>query len=135
MFSLPRMRTAKDVEAYLDRLGRAYRATDEGGTFVLEGARSVPIALRVDPPLVVLRANVGKVPTDRETVIFRRLLELNASSLVHSSYGIIEDNIHLGSALALENLDLNELQAALDEIEMALAQQAPSLFELSRTNS
>jgi hypothetical protein len=33
----------------------------------------------------------------------------------------------LSSALQLENLDFNEIQATLDEIDVALAQQLPEL--------
>jgi hypothetical protein len=33
----------------------------------------------------------------------------------------------LSGALELENLDFNELQATLDEIDMALAQQLPGV--------
>jgi len=51
---------------------------------------------------------------------------------VHSSYGVDEGHILLSSALELENLDYNELEAALDEIDLALAQQVPQLAALSK---
>ncbi len=129
------MRTAKDIEAYLDRLGRTYADKGEHSTFVLNGPHGVHIALRVEPPLVVLRANVGKVPTGHENALFRRLLELNASELLHSSYGLVDSDIFLGSALALENLDLNELQVVLDEFDLALAQHTEALFDLAKKSN
>ena len=39
------------------------------------------------------------------------------------------------SALELENLDYNELEATLEEIDMTLTQQVPTLVELSKASS
>jgi hypothetical protein len=38
----------------------------------------------------------------------------------------------LSAALELENLDFNEIQATLDEIDVALAQQLPELARAAR---
>jgi hypothetical protein len=102
------MRNEKDVEAYLLRSNRRFKQLDETpGTFLVDTTDGMPaLALRVQAPLVVLR--------------------------VHSAYGIEGDVIVLASALELENLDFNELQAALDEIDMALTQQVPMLAELKK---
>ena len=127
------MRSVKDVEAYLDRMGRAFQSAP-GATetfLVSSGENYPPVAVRVDPPLVVLRVRIGNVP-DEPLVLFRRMLELNAQELVHSSYGVDDGAILLSSALELENLDYNELEAALDEIDLALAQQVPALAGLSK---
>ena len=43
-----------------------------------------------------------------------------------------DGKIVLASAHELQNLDYNELQAALDEIDVTLAQQVPQLAELSK---
>jgi hypothetical protein len=67
--------------------------------------------------------------------LFRKLLTLNARALIHSSFGLEEDKIVLVSALELENLDYNELAAALDEIDVTLAQQVATLAELSKAAS
>jgi hypothetical protein len=128
------MRTDKDVEAYLLRLNRRFRSVDAGAaTFLVETSGGMPpIAIRVDPPLVVVRVHIGDV--DRASApleLFRRLLELNARQLVHSSYGLDDGRVVLSSALELENLDFNELQATLDEIDVVLAQQLPELARLA----
>jgi hypothetical protein len=127
------MRTVKDVEAYLERMNRAFHgAPNASETFLVSsGENYPPVALRVDPPLVVLRVSIGDVP-DQPLELFRKMLQLNARELVHSSYGIEDGHIVLSSALELENLDYNELQAALDEIDLALAQQLPGLAALSK---
>jgi len=126
------MRTDKDVEAYLLRLNRRYRSLeDQPGTFLVEiGEKMPPLVVRVEPPLVVVRVHIADVKpgaTPEQGAIFRKLLELNAKQLVHAAYGIDDGHLVLSSALELENLDFNELQATLDEIDMALAQQPPGL--------
>ena len=132
------MRTVKDIEAYLERLNRQYKPVEtEPGTYLIHSSNNMPpIALRVDPPLVVVRVHIGDVAPLKEavdeTALFRRLLQLNLKALVHTSFGLEDDRIVLSSALELENLDYNELEATLDEIDLTLAQQVPALAELSK---
>jgi hypothetical protein len=129
------MRTEQDVEAYLLRLNRRYRSIDsQPGTFSVSTSGEMPEAIiRVEPPLVVVRVHIGNVlaESSREA-LFRQLLELNAQRLVHASYGLDGSTIVLSSALELENLDFNELEATLDEIDVALAEQVPDLARLAR---
>jgi hypothetical protein len=131
------MRTASDVEAYLLKMNRKFRAVDDQpGMFLVEGGAGLPsVAVRVDPPLVVIRVHVGAAapasdPT-QTSAFYRRLLELNARELVHASYGVDQGQVMLSSALELENLDYNELEATMDEIDLALSQQLPSLAKLA----
>jgi hypothetical protein len=128
------MRSVRDVEAYLGRLNRRFEAVEgQEGTFVVRSSdRMPPIALRVDPPLVVFRVHIGDVPNADNVALFRKLLELNARALVHSSFGLEENRIVLCAALELENLDFNEVEATMDEFDMTLAQQVPVLSELSK---
>jgi hypothetical protein len=130
------MRTDKDVEAYLLRLKRRFQSVDAAAaTFLVETGGGPAIAIRVDPPLVVVRVHIGDVEKGSTPVeLFRALLELNARQLVHSSYGLDDGRVVLSSALELENLDFNELQATLDEIDVALAQQLPELARLAKNS-
>lgn len=133
------MRTVNDVEAYLGKMNRRYSPVDDQpGTFLVHGGDNMPpTALRVDPPLVVLQVHVGDVEGDdaANAPLFKKLLTLNARALVHTSFGLEDSRIVLVSALELENLDYNELEATLDEIDVTLAQQVPSLAELSKAAS
>jgi hypothetical protein len=129
------MRTEKDVEAYLLRLNRPYRSVEERpGTFLVETSGGMPpIAVRVDPPLVVVRVHIGDIESGTSpSALYRRLLELNVRQLVHASYGIDDGRVVLSSALELENLDFNELQATLDEIDVVLAQHLPELARMAK---
>jgi hypothetical protein len=133
------MRSVQDVEAYLGKMNRRFEAVEgQPGTFLVHGGSNMPpTAMRVDPPLVVLRVHVGDLEggATANALLFEKLLMLNAKSLVHTSFGVEDQKIVLVSALELENLDYNELEAALDEIDVTLAQQVSQLAELSKAAS
>jgi hypothetical protein len=125
-------RTGEDVETYLLQLDRRFE--NDAGTFVLSGGHGAPpIAVRVDPPIVAVRVSIGTVPGDEahQLRLFRRLLEYNASDQMHSSYGLEDGMIVLSAALALDNLDANELEATLSDIDLALARHVPSLHDIA----
>jgi hypothetical protein len=134
------MRTATDVEAYLLKMNRKFRPVDDQPgqprMFLVEGGAGLPpVAVRVDPPLVVVRVHIGSAAPASDpaqmSAFYRRLLELNARELVHASYGVDQGHVVLSSALELENLDYNELEATMDEIDLALTQQLPGLAKLA----
>lgn len=133
------MRTARDVEAYLERMNRRYHVVDgHDGTYLVESSSNMPAtAVHVDPPLVVMRVHVGDVDrADASRVaLYERLLELNTEALVHTSFGLEGGRVVLTSALELANLDFNELEAVLDEIDLTLAQQVPPLAKLQKGNA
>lgn len=125
-------RTAEDVENYLLQLDR--RFDNDAGTYVIHGpADRPPIAVRVAPPIVAVRVVIGPIPGDEkhQATLFRRLLELNASDLMHVSYGLEKDSVVLSAGLELENLDLNELEATLSDVDLALARHVPELRAIS----
>ncbi|MDC0677639.1 MULTISPECIES: hypothetical protein [Sorangium] len=125
-------RTAEDVETYLLQLDRRFE-NDAGTYLVSGGAGAPPIAIRIDPPIVAVRVSIGPVPGDdaHQTKLFRRLLEYNATDLMHASYGIEAGTVVLSAALELENLDMNELEAILSDIDLALARHVPVLHDLA----
>lgn len=90
------------------------------------------VALRLEPPVLVVRVEIGRAPSSPEASLslFRKLLELNATSMVHSAFGLEGDRIVLSAALELASLDLNELEAVLSDIDLALAEHVPTLHEM-----
>ena len=123
------IRTSDDLEAQLGRLGRRYERTPDG-TFILSlGANQPPAALLLVPPVLVVQVAVGTAPkSDVEAApLYKKLLELNASALLHAAFGLEGDQIVLAAALELDNLDLNELEAVLADIDVALSEHVPVL--------
>lgn len=121
------MVTKEDVEGFLDRLGAegAGCSEVEPGLWIVKpsGELDFNVVVHYEPPVVVLRVKVMSLPQDREALatLSRRLLELNASDLVHGSYGIEEDSIVITEALELSHLDYEEFLAAFESITVALA--------------
>ena len=126
-------RNAEDVESFLYRLNRNFEGSQDF-FLVSSGSGGPPIALRVSDPIILLRCDIGKIPTDpaRQLALFRLLLEYNAGDLMHAAYGLEADEIVLTAGLELENLDMNELAAALADIDVALARHIGPLMDMAK---
>jgi hypothetical protein len=127
----------EDLEGYLSRLERRFERAEDGTYLLSMGADRPLVALRVAAPVLVAQVDIGQAPADNVAgaVLFRKLLVLNATALVHAAYGIEGDKIVLSAALELKNLDLNELEAVLADLDMALANQVPTLREVQKPAS
>lgn len=121
------MVTREDIESFLDRLsseGASYTEVEPGLWIVRpDGALDIDVVVHYSPPVVVLRVKVMNLPSDegRVATLSRRLLQLNASDLVHGSYGIERESIVLTEALELAHLDYEEFLAAYEGMTLALA--------------
>lgn len=117
----------EDIETFLDRLsneGATYREIETGlWTVNPGGALDLSVVIHHSPPVLVLRVKVMDAPGDEATSarLNRRLLELNATDLLHGSYGIDDGTIVLTEALELAHLDFQEFLAAYESITLALA--------------
>jgi hypothetical protein len=114
-----------DVENFIDRMaaeGVQAKEVEPGLWLLTPGEAGPEVVVHFNPPVVVLRVRVMPLPGAKtRSDLYRRLLELNASDLVHGSYGVDGEEVVLSDALELENLDFNEFQASFDSITMALA--------------
>jgi hypothetical protein len=121
------MVTQDDIVTFLDRLdstGATYTQVSDGIWNVKPGGDlDVGVVVSVSGPVVVLRVKVMDLPKDEKKLgsLFRRLLELNASDLLHGSYGIQDNAIVLTEALELGHLDYEEFQASYESITLSLA--------------
>ncbi len=118
------MVTSEDIERFLIRLDLPYQELQEGMWLVGDGHEGVPpIVVNYSPPILLLRAEVMELPEDEElrAGLFRSLLELNATDMVHGAYGLDGNDIVLTEALELAELDFSEVQAALESMMLALS--------------
>ncbi|HEX8243009.1 MAG TPA: YbjN domain-containing protein [Longimicrobium sp.] len=125
------MVTREDVESFLLRAGLDHEEIGEGMWLVRGGAADAGVVIHLSPPLLVFRMKVMDLPSDepRCSALFRRLLELNATDLVHAAYALEEGDVILTESLEVENLDFNEFQATIDSFQMALASHLEALAE------
>ena len=121
------MVTKEDIEGWLNRLAQEGPTFSEveSGLWVVkpEGELDFSVVVNFSPPVVLLRVKVMTLPSnaDAAATLNRRLLELNATDLVHGSYGIEQNSIVMTEALELSHLDYEEFQAAYESITVALA--------------
>lgn len=125
------MATVEDVQAYLERLDGGVSADEvEPGMWVLSPEDGTgQIVVNFTPPVVVLRVNVMELPDGdaQRSALMKKLLELNATELLHGSYGIEDSQVVLTEALQIENLDFSELQASVESISLALGSHLAAL--------
>ncbi len=127
------IKSDEDLEGYLNKLERRFERLEDGTFLVGMGANQTPVAVRLAPPVVVVRVAIGEAPSGdpgRESRVFRRLLQFNASDLLHASYAIDDGHIVLSAALENETLDLNELEAVFADLDLALAEHISILREM-----
>ncbi|HEX9886078.1 MAG TPA: hypothetical protein VGA70_06300, partial [Longimicrobiales bacterium] len=101
-----------------------YDELDQGMYLVRSrGNGGTPIVVHHSPPLLLLRAKVMDLPESGAdfSKLFRVLLELNASDLVHGCYGLEEGEIIICDTLELETLDFHEIQASAESLQLALS--------------
>lgn len=80
-------------------------------------------------PIVVLEQRIMPVPDDTAT-FFKRLLQMNRS-MVHGAFVLDDDAKYVifRDTLQLENLDYNELEASVQALSLALAENGNELLE------
>lgn len=120
------MVTREDIEAFLDRLsadGATFREVEPGLWIVRPGGSlDFDVVVTHNPPVVLLRVKVMPLPTEQAdaSALNRRLLELNATDLLHGAYGIDGDAVVLTEALELAHLDFEEFLASFESMTLSL---------------
>ena len=85
------------------------------------------IAVMYADPLVIIRVQIMDAPRENRQEFFTKLLELNASEMIHGAYGLEGNKVVIINTLEYETMDFTEFQASLDAISMALTQHYPIL--------
>jgi hypothetical protein len=121
------MMTKEEVEVFLDRLateGSSHSEIKPGMWLVKPGGElDADMVISYSPPVLLLRVKVMDLPDDERALadLSRRLLQYNASDLIHGSYGIEGGNVVLTEALELSHLDYEEFLAAFESMTLALS--------------
>jgi hypothetical protein len=128
------MTSREDLESYLLRLGVEYDEVEDAMWLLKPDGSGASVVVSYSPPVVLLRLKVMQLPTDADDVrlapFFRRLLELNATDILHGSYGIENEDVVLSDALELEDLNFSELRSSFESMVLAASSHTPKLSEL-----
>jgi hypothetical protein len=119
------MKSAEDVESYLLRMGVTYE-TVRPDLWVVK-TDGTPLAVSIAGPVVAFRLKLMDLPASGREELYRTLLSLNTTEMVHGAFGVEGDAVVVVHALELENMDLNEFQAVVDDMSMAVAKHQPKL--------
>lgn len=85
-----------------------------------------------EPPILVLEQLIMETPKEPGD-FFKRLLQMNRA-LVHGAFVLDEDGKYMffRDTLQLENLDLNELEASISALSLALAENGAEILEYAK---
>jgi len=123
------MNHADTVESHLIQTSVPHEQLDDTTWIVqLEDQRHSRIAVKIQDPIVLFSTPILELtPSTRDREgLFRLLLELNAH-LMHSAYGLEGERVILSGASQADRLDLDEFQAVMDDMTMALDNHSEKL--------
>lgn len=131
------MVTREDLESFLIRMDLEYEEVDDGMYLVRGGDGGPAIVVHHSPPLLLLRMKVMDLPDegDYDADLFRSLLVLNATDVVHGAYGLEEGEIMISDTLELQTLDFHELQASMESLQLAVSGHIERIRELAGVES
>ena len=117
------MVSREDLESFLIRMDLSYEEVDEGMYLTRAEGDGAPVVVHHADALLLIRMKVMDMPEENEGSVnlYRTLLELNATEVVHGAYGIEDGDLILSDTLELETLDFHELQASMESITLAAA--------------
>lgn len=123
------MNHAETVESHLIQTSVPHEQLNDTTWIVqLEDQRHSRIAVKVQDPIVLFSTPILELSanTPNREGLFRLLLELNAD-LMSSAYGLEGERVVLSGASQAATLDLNQFQAVLDDLTMALDNHSKKL--------
>jgi hypothetical protein len=116
------------VEGSLVKLGLSFHEAAPGTWVVSHSEIGLEtLIVQLAGSVVILRSQVMEVPSSGREKLFHELLRLNATDMVHGAYAVDGTTIVIIDTLEAETMDLEELQASIDAIGLALAQHYRSL--------
>ncbi len=115
------MVTVEDLESFLIRMDVDYEELEPGMFLVQSNADGAPMVVHHSVPLLLIRLKVMDLPESDDGFfdLYKHLLELNATDVVHGAYGIEEGELILSDTLELETLDFHEIRSSAESIALA----------------
>jgi hypothetical protein len=114
------MVTREDLESFFIRMDAEAEEIAEGMYLVHSRSGAADVVAHYSPPLLLLRLKVMDLAQQNgSSELYRTLLELNATDMVHGAYGIEGEELILSDTLQLETLDFEEVQASVESMQLA----------------
>ena len=124
----------EDVRTFVQELQLSIVSEDppEGILVVEDEDRGIKnLVIDCDDPVLIFEQLIMEVP-GRPGDMFKRLLQMNRT-VVHGAFAVDEDGgkVLFRDTLQLANLDLNEVEATVEALSLALAENAAELIAFS----
>jgi len=118
------------IEQYLIEMMLSYEQVEQN-LWLLEDeehALQGVVVMHADP-LVVIRIEIIDVPNNGLMELYTKLLELNATDIMHGAYALDSNNkkIILINTLQYDSMDFEDFRTALESFSLALAEHYPIL--------
>lgn len=128
MSSLPK------IEQYLIDLGISYQEISKNAWLIEDENKGYPkMMVSLSDPIVIISADVMPIPKENAETLFRMLLELNATDLLHGAYAISGNDIIVIDTLEHASLDKDEFLASIESISFALLEHYKKLASYIHT--
>lgn len=117
------MISKEKLEGYMITLSISFEQLSDNTWVINDDSKGLEsVVVLADDPLIVIRVKVMEVPKDNREEFFEQLLRLNAQDMIHGAYALEGNNVIIMDALLADTMDIEEFQASLDAIGLALSQ-------------
>jgi hypothetical protein len=122
------MTPKEKIESYLMKLSLTYQEAGANSWLVSDPEKGLyNLGVMIADSLLIMRVDVMLAPKEGTAKLYEELLRLNARDMVHGAYGLDGNTIVITDSLELDTLDLEEFQASMEAIGLALAQHFRTL--------
>ena len=117
------MTSREKIESYLLKLSLSFEKAGPDSWVIKDSDKGMDnLLVMLAEPLVIMRINVMAVPKASREKLFELLLKLNATDMSHGAYALDGNNLIIIDTLEMDTMDLQEFEASIDAIGVALAQ-------------
>ncbi len=122
------------IEAFIIELGLPFEEVQTGLWLVHDEIDYIDnIVVYHNPPVLTFRVKLMELPDyEVQSELFKRLLQLNASSMVAGAFGLEDEAVVIVESVQSASLDQNGFQAAIDAIALSVREHYQELRAIIR---
>lgn len=129
------MSDAEIIENLVMQMDLPYEELGEGIWVIKDQEETIHNVITLSGPVVVMRIKIVDVPESGAEALFRLLLELNATELLHGAYGLEDKEAVMVEVMSLQHLNFPTFQEAVESMFMAVTTHHPIIARLLMGNS
>ena len=126
------------IEQYLTDMMLTYEKVNSNIWLLEDEERTLQgVVIIQAEPLVIIRAEIMNIPKNNVLELYTKLLELNATDIIHGAYALDNDNkkIILINTLHYDTMDYDDFRSSLEAFSLALATHYPILSKFREKSS